>query len=105
MYDIRQIFAHNIKRLRKSRDLTQEEFAEVIGMQWKSVVNFESGRNLPNSKNLQKICDKLNVHPEEFFFDSETKKLSNKVEQINKTLYRMNEETVNTILKIALALK
>ncbi|MBQ8388052.1 MAG: helix-turn-helix transcriptional regulator [Clostridia bacterium] len=38
-----QIFANNIKRLRKNADLTQEELARAIGMSAQSVSKWECG--------------------------------------------------------------
>mgnify|MGYP000106903782 CR=1 FL=1 len=66
-YELAKIFGSNIKRLRKNRNLSQEKFAEVIGVQTKSVVNFETGRNIPNSSNIQKICNRLEIPPTELF--------------------------------------
>lgn len=67
MYNIRKIFAANIKRIRKNRNLTQEQFAEAVGIQWKTVVNFESGRNLAGPENLQNICNRMKIAPYELF--------------------------------------
>lgn len=101
MYDIKQIFAYNIKRLRKNRQLTQEQFAEKIKMQWKSVVNFEASRNLPNSENLQKICNELNIAPTELFItfnkDESTQQTLNK---INIMLNKMNKEKLEEAYRI-----
>ena len=93
MYDIKEIFASNIKRIRKNHKYTQEQFAEVINMQWKSVVNFESARNLANSENLQNICNKLNISPAELFLtfneDEPAKEIINK---INIILNKMDKD-------------
>ena len=101
MYDIKQIFASNIKRLRKNRKLTQEQLAEAISMQWKSVVNFEAARNLANSENLQKICNKLDIPPAELFLtfneDEASQELINK---ININLHKMGREKLEDAYRI-----
>lgn len=93
MYDIKQIFASNIKRVRKNRKLTQEQFAEIINMQWKSVVNFESARNVANSENLQNICNKLDISPAELFLTNNENEDSREViDKINIILNKMSKE-------------
>ena len=103
MYDIKKIFAKNIKRLRKERNLTQEQFAEIVGVQWKTVVNFEAGRNLANSENIQNICNKLNISPYELFLTSNEEKCDIK-NQINCELEKLNTKELKRILKIIKAL-
>ena len=101
MYNIKEIFASNIKRIRKNRKLTQEQFAEKINMQWKSVVNFEAGRNLANSENLQKICNKLNIAPSELFLIfSENEEAQETIHKINIILNRMDKEKLEESYRI-----
>lgn len=102
MYDIKQIFANNIKRLRKNRKLTQEQFAEAIGMQWKSVVNFESGRNLANSENLKKICNKLKITPAELFLTFDNK--NDVREKIDIILDKADKNKLDEIYRIVAVL-
>ena len=99
MYNIKQIFANNIKRLRKNRNLTQEQFAELIGMQWKSVVNFESGRNLANSQNMEKICAKLKIAPAELFL-TEEKSSFEVLNKLNIILSKMNRKKLNEAYRV-----
>jgi len=99
MYNIKQIFANNIKRLRKNRNLTQEQFAELIGMQWKSVVNFESGRNLANSQNLEKICEKLKVAPAELFMTTENNSIDT-LNKLNIILAKMSKKKLNEAYRV-----
>lgn len=40
----------NIKEEREKRGLTQEEFAELLGVTRKTIVNYESGSNIPETK-------------------------------------------------------
>lgn len=99
MYDIKKIFASNIKRIRKSFNYTQEQFAEIIGMQWKSVVNFESARNLANSENLQKICNTLKIAPHELFLTVNNNE-KNVIEKINLILKDMSKEKLEETYRV-----
>lgn len=105
MYNLKKIFAKNIKRLRENRRLSQEKFAEVINMQWKSVLNFEQARNLANSKNLENICNSLNIPPAYLFTDFQDDETSiKKIDIINVILENMNEEELDIAYRIIVAL-
>jgi len=53
-----------IKKLRKSLDLTQREFAERIGSSQNVLANYESGRRNPSSAVINNICKEFNVNEE-----------------------------------------
>ena len=50
-----------ISGLRKSKNLTQEQFASIIGVTQKSVSRWETGRNMPDLSLLQPIAEELGV--------------------------------------------
>lgn len=50
-----------IKKLRKSLDLTQQEFADKIGMKRNTVANYETDRNEPSNSVISLICKTFNV--------------------------------------------
>lgn len=51
-----------LKRLRKSLDLTQQEFANKIGMKRNTVANYETHRNEPSAAVVSLICREFNVN-------------------------------------------
>lgn len=53
-----------IKKLRKSLDLTQREFAERIGSSQNVLANYESGRRNPSNAVINNICKEFNVNEE-----------------------------------------
>jgi transcriptional regulator with XRE-family HTH domain len=53
-----------IKKRRKELGYNQAEFARLVGMAQSSLSEIERGEsNLPNSKNMKKICEVLQVTP------------------------------------------
>ena len=50
-----------IKRLRLSRKITQEEFAEKVGVTWSTVARWETGEVAPAIKYLPKFAEILGV--------------------------------------------
>lgn len=51
-----------IRKLRRNLDLTQQEFAERIGIKRNTIANYESGRNEPIDAVVSLICREFNVN-------------------------------------------
>lgn len=51
----------NIQKIRKEKDLTQEQLAEKLGITLTYMGYFEIGHRVPNLKMLSKIADILGV--------------------------------------------
>ena len=59
------LLSSNIKRLRLNNDLTQEEFAERIGLTTNGVSNIERKRYQPTAETVDKICSAFGITPQE----------------------------------------
>lgn len=53
-----------LKKLRKALELTQQEFADKIGMKRNTVANYETNRNTPSTAVISLICREFNVNEE-----------------------------------------
>lgn len=51
-----------IRQIRKALDLTQQEFADRIGLKRNSIANYEIGRNVPIDAVIISICREFNVN-------------------------------------------
>lgn len=51
-----------LKKLRKELDMTQQAFAEGIGIKRNTMATYESGRNEPIDAVISLICTKYNVN-------------------------------------------
>jgi len=51
----------NIKSLRKTHDLTQPEFAQIIGISRNSLSRYENGTSSVSTELIDIICQKFNV--------------------------------------------
>lgn len=58
------ILKDRIKKLRKELDLTQQEFAEKLGIKRNTIATYESGRNEPIDAVISLICREFNVNEE-----------------------------------------
>lgn len=53
-----------IKQIRLNAGLTQEKFAEQLGLKRNSVANYEIGRNTPLDAIINSICREFNINEE-----------------------------------------
>lgn len=51
-----------LKKLRKELDMTQQEFADRIGVKRNSLANYETGRNTPIDAIIISICREFHVN-------------------------------------------
>jgi transcriptional regulator with XRE-family HTH domain len=59
-----------IKTLRNTRNLTQEELADELGMSFGNLGKIERGEIDPNTETLQKVARVLKIHVAELFGES-----------------------------------
>lgn len=51
-----------LKKLRKSLDMTQQAFADKIGMKQNTIAQYEMGRTVPSDAIIFSICREFNVN-------------------------------------------
>ena len=61
MQEPKQLFAENLKRLRKEVGMTQRELAEKIGYSEKAVSKWEAAPCLPSVETMMKIAELLGL--------------------------------------------
>ena len=71
--DIKKELGEKIKRIRKLRNLTQEQLAELIDISPRSLSNIEVGSCFVKAETLEKIIDNLNITTEELFANEHIK--------------------------------
>lgn len=77
-----------LKKLRNEKELTQEQFAEKLGVSRRTVSRWETGTNMPDLDLLMEIADYYQVDLRELL-DGERKS------------EKMNKELEETVLKVA----
>lgn len=60
-----QIVGRNIRRVRMARSMTQNDLAELVGMNQRTISGWEKGIRDPGSQNIRKIADALEIAPTE----------------------------------------
>lgn len=64
-------FADNLKMIRKERNVTQEQLAELLNVSRQAVSKWESGNGYPETEKLLIISKELNVSLDYLLLDSE----------------------------------
>ena len=67
MAGIKEFVGKRIKILRKSKNLTQEQLAELIDISPRQVSRLECGGNFPSSATFEKLTSVLGVKTIDFF--------------------------------------
>ena len=58
---LKESFAENLKRIRKSRGITQEELAELVDVAPRHISFIETARSFPSCELLERLSKVLNV--------------------------------------------
>ena len=107
--DIRKIIGNNVLNARKIRNLSQEQFAEMIGIEPSALSKIENGKSYPSQQTLENIICALKIKPDVLFKTEEKidiekayKELLVQLEQIKqneelftKVSYKIQELTSN----------
>jgi len=102
MIEKKPIIAERIKKLRKEKGFTQEQLAEILGLNAKSsIANYESGANSPSDEIKKKICELFNCSMD--YLMGLTSYI-NPIEDLEKELYQcnLNIEEYNELLSLFL---
>ncbi len=100
MTNIKKLLGKKIKFYRETKNLTQEQLAEQIGLNSKSLSTIECGQNFVTAQTLESISRALNVSVKKFFdFEDEYESVSDLKEKLYK-LIDSNEEKIAVIYKI-----
>ncbi|MFI3299996.1 MAG: helix-turn-helix transcriptional regulator [Candidatus Gastranaerophilales bacterium] len=90
MITMKELFALNIKRIRKELGLTQEKFAELIEVHERNITDFERAKYMPTPANVDKICKNLNLPVSTFFMLDKVSLGLEKQEKINAVLNKLS---------------
>lgn len=104
MGDIKKKLGKKIKMIRKARNMTQEQLAEMVDIGTPNISYIENGKFAPSIENLQKIASALEVEPWELYKFDDFKN----IEEIKKNLFTQlenDEQMLKIIYEIFLLLK
>ena len=98
--DIQKRLAENVKRIRKSKNLTQFQLAEIAEVSEETIKNIELCRCWTSDKNLAKITEALNIDISKLFLpvQSSIQEDSKNIAQIKQTIAEELKSYIETKL-------
>ena len=98
--DTKQLIGTRIKKVRNSKGLTQEELAELMGINSKYLSSIERGKENPTLNTVLKLAESLDVNPNEIFKDIKIENPQKIKRRINTLLKKADEDQLQGIYKI-----
>ncbi len=91
-----------IQQLRKQKNITQEKFSEIIGLDITSLSKIETGRNYPSPETLQKIAFGLNVEAKDLYNFNNFYSKEEYLDRIKKNIdiIKLDEQKLKFLYKI-----
>ena len=95
MSELKVLIGKRIRDLRKSRKLTQEQLAELIGIGTPNISYLENGKFAPSIETLEKLAQVFQIEPYEIYMTAPYKSEAQIKEEMfpalekNSTLLRM----------------
>ena len=99
MASIKELFGKRVRELRKEKNLTQEQLAELIGIDPRNIIKIENAQTFPRIQTLEKLLQVFEISPNEIFNSehlNDTKILLARI--INKL--ENNDDLVRFVYKI-----
>ena len=107
MIDIKEIFAENLRKIRRKKGLTQEKLAERANMSLQYLALLEIGRKFPSGEMLERLANALDIETYELLAvppsaNNELELLRNDIIREVKTLNEsfaknITDEVINVI--------
>lgn len=101
----KKLLGKRFREIRKQLGCTQEQFAEIAGIEPQSISKIESGKNYPLLSNLEKIAQKLNIELADFFYYSHKADEDELRIILNRTFDELSKEDKERAVRLILTLK
>ena len=88
---------NRIRDLREDRDLRQSDLAKMVGIDQRTISNYETGKSNPDSDALIRLADFFNVSidylvgrvQQDFYYSQDKKKVIDNIQQSLEELKKM----------------
>lgn len=97
---IKSELGQKIRRMRLKRNLTQEELAEKVDINQRTLSGIELGENFVTAETLDKLVEALGTTFEELFATNHYREIPILVREISKILQQLSEEGERRKLEI-----
>lgn len=107
-FDIKKLVGYNLKKLRLRHKLTQEKFAEKIGIEASNVSRIESGEQFLSTNTINNIIKTFNIEPQmlcirekDYNIEQAYQEILVSIEKLktNKTLFKLAYDYITELEK------
>ncbi len=92
-------FIDRLKLLRKKHNLTQRDFAKLIGSSQGNVGDWERGRSLPGAIAISRIVKQFDISADWLFFGMDDQYNQNAVESLIPLISKLNKDEIIYVKK------
>lgn len=92
--EVANIFSERLKKTRISAKLTQQEFADEMGISVAALSYYEKGKRIPDIVFLAKICNYFGISPE-YFLGNTNSTIKENIDISNRL--RLSDKAINNI--------
>lgn len=100
MKNATELFGTRIRELRKAQNLTQEQLADVLGIEQKHVSLIEHGKSYPSLDRQVRIAEALKVQLPNLFDFAHLNDETERAQSIEEMLKELNEDSQKKAFKI-----
>jgi len=93
MANVREIFAKNLKKIRRKCGFSQEILAEKAEVSTHYISMIELARNFPKSEVIERLANALNIDVYELFLTSCSH--NDEIDKLHKSIINVIKETVS----------
>ncbi len=94
-----------IKEFRKARGLSQEQLAEMVGIEQKHVSRLEVGKSYPTIDRLEKIAEALDIPIGRFFDNGDSWIDAQRAGKIEEMIRELDKDYQGIVLKFSRIMK
>jgi len=91
------LLGKKIRNLRKSKQWTQEQLSEKLGINAKSVLRIESGKTFPTIQNLEKLAEIFELDIADLFVNHYLDDIEKIKEYIYRSIETMTDREIRTV--------
>lgn len=102
MEDLSKIFGNRVKELRKTKNFNQDEYANFVGINLKTLWNIETGKRSIHFDTIKKIIEAENIPAYKLFLTDKEKQedVSNEIFELINKLNDKELKVVKDLLQI-----
>ena len=98
---LKEQFAKNLKVIRKSRKLTQEQLAELVDVDFRYISFLENARSFPSCDLIEKLTKALNITFADLFVYEQDLSREEMKKQLVETIELLDNKNLRTLLNVA----